>query len=198
MANVDRPSGFKPVGYLNGAPFQGKTNLYHVSAEDATLIGVGDLVVLDGTGDNATGIRNVTRAAANGVCVGVMVGVVHETPDNLGRNHRPASTAMYVMVADDPNLIMEANEDASTSTIAVAQVGLNFNFIVAAANSTTGMSAMEVDSETGDTTNTLPLRLIGFVRSPDNEFGATATANAKVLVGFNTHQYRSNTGSTGV
>lgn len=195
MANVDRPSGFKPVSMRGGSPWNGKMGIYHVHADDATIIGIGDLVVLDGSADSVEGIPNVTRAAADGVCVGVMMGVVRTDPDNLGRNHRPASTAQYILVADDPDIVMEANEDAVGGALAVASIGLNVNFVVAAAGTLTGISGMEVDSNTAATTNTLPLRFLGFVRSPDNEF---AVANAKVLVAFNTHQYRSNTGSTGV
>lgn len=198
MANTDRVHGFKPVKMLTGGPWNGRVNLYHVHAQNATIIGIGDLVVLTGTADNTTGVANVEQMAASEVPVGVVIGVQYENASNLERQHVAATTETYVLVADDPNIIMEVQEDAVTSTIAVAQVGQNFNIIVAAASTVTGLSGMEVDSESGDTVNTLPLRLHGFVRSPDNEFGATATANAKVLVSFNTHQYKAGTGTTGL
>ena len=194
MANVSRITGFRPRGYQLGAAFTGKVTAYYVSATDATLIGVGDLVKLDGTVD-ADGVPAVTRAAANGVCVGPVVGVQYTTPDNLSRQYRPALTAMYVLVSDDPNIIMEAQEDAVGGALAAASVGLNVNFVVADASTVTGQSQMQVDTNTADTTNTLPLRIVGFIQSPENEVGV---ANAKVLVAFNTHQYKSGTGSTGI
>lgn len=193
MANVSRLRGFRPVKMLSGAPWNGKVTRYYVAAADATLIGVGDLVVLDGTADT-NGVAAVTRAAANGVCVGPVVWV-EPNPSDLTKQYRVASTAAYVYVADDSNIIMEAQEDADTSTIATSQTGANFNFVVADASTVTGMSGMQVDSNTGATTNTLPLRLMGFVLDSENEPGV---ANAKVLVMFNTHQYKSNTGSTGI
>lgn len=194
MANVSRIFGFRPRANQRGAVSSVKLNRYYVQAADATLIGVGDLVKLDGSVD-ADGIPAVTRAAANNVCVGPVVGVEYTTPDNLSRQYRPALTAMYVLVADDPDVVMEAQEDAVGGALAAASVGLNVNFVVADASTVTGQSQMQVDTNTADTTNTLPLRIVGFVQSPENEVGV---ANAKVLVAFNTHQFKSNTGSTGV
>lgn len=194
MANVSRIFGFRPRANQLGAVSSVKINRYYVQATDATLIGVGDLVKLDSSVD-ADGVPAVTRAAANNVCVGPVIGVEYTTPDNLGRQYRPALTAMYVLVADDPNIVMEAQEDAVGGALAAATVGLNVNFVVADASTVTGQSQMQVDTNTADTTNTLPLRIVGFIQSPENEVGS---ANAKVLVAFNTHQYKSNTGSTGV
>jgi len=108
-----------------------------------------------------------------------------------------AAVVKYIMVADDPNLIMEVQEDADTSTVAVTQLGLNFNFVVGSGSTTTGTSAMQLDSNTGNTTNTLPLKLVGFARRVDNDL-ADASGYKKCLVKFNAHQYVSHTGSTGV
>lgn|SRR5574341_823043 len=191
MANVDRPSGFHPVGTLHGGPWNSRVNKYYVSANDATVIGVGDLVKLDGQNDSA-GIPSITQAAANEVCVGVVVGRIYTTPENLSQQHRPASTAAYMLVCDDPDVLMLSQGDG---TDVAASVGLNVNFIVAAANTTTGTSGMEVDTESAATTNTLPLRIHSFVQSPDNEVGS---ANAKLIVSFNTHQFKLATGSTGI
>lgn len=194
MANVSRVNGFRPSRYLNGAPYNGAVTRYFVTAADATAIGIGDLVVLDG-GSDAKGVRSVTRAAANGVCVGPVVGVAID-PTNLNTpQYRAASTARYVFVCDDPNILMECQEDAVGGALASNSVGLNANFIVAAASTVTGQSGMQLDSNTADTTNTLPLRIVEFIQREDNE---VAVANAKVLVGFNTHQFKANTGSTGV
>lgn len=194
MANVSRIYGFRPVKYLNGAPYTGATTKYFVTAADATAIGVGDLVVLDG-GSDGSGVRSVTRAAANGVCVGPVVSVVVSPTSLDAPQYRAASTARYVHVADDPNILMECQEDAVGGALASNSVGLNANFIVAAASTVTGLSGMQLDTNTADTTNTLPLRIVEFSSQVDNE---VAVANAKVIVGFNTHQYKSNTGSTGV
>ncbi len=38
MANSDIPTGLKPVGYLGGTPWNGKTNVYYIPATDAVLL----------------------------------------------------------------------------------------------------------------------------------------------------------------
>lgn len=198
MANVSRVNGFRPIKDQFGRPYNGATTMYYVTSGNATAIGIGDLVVLEGTTD-AAGVRCVKQAAANGVCVGPVVGVKVSggtgAPSLDAPQYVPASTGKYVYVADDPNIHMVAQEDAVGGATALTDIGQNINFIVAAASTVTGLSGMQVDSSTKDTLNTLPLRLVGFLTSPENE---VATANAKVIVAFNTHQYRSGTGSTGV
>jgi len=54
----------------------------------------------------------------------------------------------------------------------------------------TGYSGFQLDTSTKATTNTLQLRILGFVQRANNEIGA----NAKVLVGINLHQSRNTTG----
>lgn len=193
MANVSRINGFRPVKHTDGSPYSGQQNRYFVTTGYGTSIFVGDLVVLSGSAD-ADGVPGIQQAAANGVCVGVVVGF-EPNPDNLTQNHRPANTNRYAYVADAPDIVMEAQEDAVGGAMSIADVGLNVNFIVGTGSVTTGQSAMQVDTNTKDTTNTLPLRILGFVQRPDNEVGS---ANAKVLVGFNTHQFVAGTGSTGI
>lgn len=193
MANVSRINGFRPFGHMDGSPFSGKVSKYAVSAGYGTSLFVGDLVILNGSAD-ADGVPQVHQAAANGVTIGPIVWM-EPNPDNLAQPYRPANTARYVYVADEPNLVCEAQEDAVGGAISLADIGLNVNFIVGTGSTVTGQSAMQVDSNTVNTTNTLPLRLMGFVQRPDNEVGS---ANAKMLVSFNTHQYKATTGTTGV
>lgn len=193
MANVSRINGFRPVKHMTGAPYNGQTNKYNTTTGDATSLFIGDLCVIQGTAD-ADGIMNVKRAAANGVAVGV-VQSIEPDPTNLALTHRSASTQRYVYVADSPDLVMEVQEDGVGTVLATTSVGLNINIIVGTGSTITGQSAMQLDSDSADTVNTLPLFIVGFVQRPDNEVGS---ANAKVLVTFNTHQYKATTGVTGV
>lgn len=192
MANVSRVNGFRPLKDTFGRPYNGGTTMYYVTAGNATAIGIGDLVVLEGTTD-VNGVRCVKQAAANGVCVGPVVGIKVTPGASLDApQYVAALTGKYVYVADDPNILMVAQ---SNSVQALTDIGQNVNFVVAAASTITGLSAMQVDYNTKDTTNTLPLRLVGFLQAEDN---TPAALYNKVIVAFNTHQYRSNTGSTGV
>ena len=208
MANTSRPFGFKPVKHQNGSPYNGQCNIYAVATDEGTAIFVGDLVKINGGGlGNYTA---VSRGAANNVMVGVVVGVIPKGMDpaygkmsanSMTLDHPAAAfvpatdgTVRYVLVADDPEIVMEAQADDDTSTIVATQLMANFNVVATAGTTTTGVSNMQVDSNTGATTNTLPLQLVGFPNRVDNEVGST---NQKVLVKFNTHQYKATTGVTG-
>lgn len=204
MANVNRVNGFRPVKSGTGAPYNGQANLYFIPSTDSTAVFVGDLVGLAGSA-SADGYPTVAQHAANGVPVGVVVGFLPEnvTPGSIsnGRTpnldtpgHRLASTNRYVLVADDPGLIMEAQEDAVGGALAVTNIGQNVQVVVGSGSTVTGTSGMQVDSSTAATTSTHELRLVGFVNRPDNEIG---NANAKVHVAFNKHQYNS-VGTTGI
>lgn len=192
MANVSRVNGFRPIGHTTGAPWNGKVTKYAILAADGTATFVGDLVKLSGTAD-ADGVASVAQAAAGNTPIGPIVWM-EPNPDNLTQNYRTASTLRYVYVADSPDLVMEAQEDAVGGAMAITDVGLNVDAIVGAGSTTTGQSGMQIDTSTKNTTSTLVLRILGFIQRPDNEVGV---ANAKIKVAFNVHQYGS-VGTTGV
>lgn len=204
MPNANRVNGFRPVKSGTGAPYNGQANLYFIPSTDGTATFIGDLVKLAGSA-SADGYPTVAQSAANDVSVGVVVGFLPEnvTPGSIGNGRTPnldtpyyrlASTNRYVLVADDPGIIMEAQEDAVGGALAVTNIGQNVQVVVGAGSTVTGASGMQVDSSTAATTSTHELRLVGFVNRPDNEIG---NANAKVHVAFNKHQYGS-VGTTGI
>lgn len=168
MANVSRINGFRPVKYLNGAPWNGQYNKYYVQSSDGTALFVGDLVKFDG-GADSNGVPSVTKALASdnsstgSVCVGVIVGFEPLYTNLNTPVYRAASTARYVYIADDPMLLFEAQEDGVGGALATTSVGLNANLIASNAGSTTtGASGMEVDTSTAATTAGLVLRIVGF------------------------------------
>lgn len=196
MANTDSAFGLKPVAYRSGKPYNGAANKYYIPATDATAVYVGGLVKLAGSAD-ANGIPTVTgNVSAGNVVVGVVVGVdpvEGVSSINLDRTYRPASTAMYVWVADDPEVVFECQEDGDTTPIAAASVGLNATLINLTSGSTsTGRSSMEIDSTTVATTATLDVQILRLAQKPDNAIGAYA----KWLVKLNNHQFVD--GATGV
>lgn len=193
MANVSRVNGFRPVKHLNGSPYNGQANWYYIPSTDSTAVFVGDLVKLAGSA-SADGYPTVAQAAASDTkIIGVVVGLKPD-PTNLNVPiYRAASTNRYVLVADAPDIIYEAQEDAVGGAAAAADIGLNCDVIVGAGSTTTGASGMQIDTSTKATTSTLPLRLVGFVDRIDNEIGS---ANAKMLVMINSHGLNS-VGTTG-
>ena len=107
-----------------------------------------------------------------------------------------AGAAGYILVADSPDVVMEVEADTS-ATPAAADVGLNVSH-TNLANSLTRTSATvsspaAINTTTKATTSTLNFRILGFVQRVDNEIGASA----KLLVGFNRHQYNG-VGTTGI
>lgn len=205
MANVDRPRGFVPVKDLNGSPWNGAVNPYLCEASNA--IYVGDVVYLTGdsgdagvvvngidvegiaTIDRVTTVTDVTQKP-----VGVVVGFL-PLATNLALNYKAAdATKRIALVADDPNTIFEVQEDADTTPIAAASIGLLTDYTLTAGNTATGLSGMELDSNAVATTVTLTVRVLGLSKRPDNAFNTAGAGsdNAKFLVKFNVHAYAPN------
>ena len=208
MASVSRINGFRPVKSITGAPYNGQANVYFLDAGDSSVVMVGDAVKLAGDARAATGVPTVTRVSgATDIPVGVVVGFLFtgvgdaaNIPPVTDLNtpiYRRASTARYVLVADDPNLIYET-QYAGTSVAAAtitANVGLNGQFVVTAGNTTSGTSGMQLDSAGLATTATLPLKIVGFPNRPDNIPGDTYFS---YYVKLNSSTLATGTGSAGV
>jgi hypothetical protein len=197
--------GFKPVKHLNGSAYNGQANMYVVGG--AVTLVPGDVVMLEGTG-HASGLSTVTIAAATSVPVGVVVGVINTKFDPLlGKmttgavsldTPQTATQGSYILVADAPDLICETE----IATYAQADVNLNFELVPTTYNTTTGASNMKI-IQNGNT-QADPYRMIGVVQRDDYVSGSTyarpvdGDTNVKVLVTFNTHQYKGSTGVAGV
>jgi len=175
MANLDRPTGFSPVKNLNGSPWNGKGNIYYIPATDGTATFIGDAVKSAGSAD-ATGMYpTVAQAAASEAIRGVIIGFgldpyIMVNPDNLNMKYRLASTAMYCLVVDDPFVIFEIQEDSVANYIAATMVGLSTDIVVGSGSTTTGKSAMELDSS--DTATAAgQCKILRAVNRPDNALG---------------------------
>ena len=205
MANVSRVNGFRPVMHIDGSPWNGQVTRYFASASDATAIYQGDLVKLSTASDTQgqTVIPGVTSlggtpgvakfvAGTDSAAVGVAVGFTINPLNLNSPQYRPASTAMYVLVADAPDTVFEVQY---TGTIAATSFNKNANVTDAGGSAVTGQSGETVDGTTVATTATLPLRIHGAVQKVDNDITA---ANPKVLVYINNHQLNAGTGSAGV
>ena len=211
MANVNRPSGFTPVQYLNGAPWNGQARLYSIIATYGTALYIGDPVVSSGTAD-ANGIAGINIGAGSGALRGVIVGLfdsgsatapVSGSSSGFSSNpnlvYRPASHAnvWYAMVADDPNLIFEIQEESNGTALVATQVGLNQISLVGTGNGfISGWLLRSSTGATPATTETLQLRLLGLAQKPagTNVFGAYA----KWLVQINVHELGHGLGAAGV
>jgi hypothetical protein len=181
MANADAPRGLAPYGYRNGKPYTGAANKYHVPASDETALLINDPVKLAGSADATGRYATVTRAAAGDPILGVVVGIDAPLADST--IYRVASVATYVLIADDPDLIFEIQEDSAGGALTANSVGLNADLVAGTGSTFTGMSGFELDSSTADTTASLDFQIIGLSPREDNVLGT----NAKWLVKPNNH-----------
>jgi hypothetical protein len=109
----------------------------------------------------------------------------------IGASVAYAASGEYCQVADHPDQLfyMQADEDDIADQDAI---GLNYEIVPTAADSTYRISRMELDSDSGNTTETLPLMLMDIDRRADNEFGEFVDCVVKI----NNHQLANK--STGV
>lgn len=203
MANIDAPKGFVPIRHLNGSPWNGQTRAFLIPSTDATAVFVGDLVKIAGSAGTAGTVVNgldcegmqtcalATASTTGQDLIGAVVGFLPD-PTALSNKYRLASTNRIALVAADYDVVYEVQEDAVTSNLAAADVGLNIPYSTTAGNTTTGVSKMAIISNSKATTSTLPLKILGLVKRPDVAFGLASTDKAKFEVMLNTSIYAPN------
>jgi hypothetical protein len=188
MANIDKAFGLRPIGNLSATGAQ-KQYGYQIADNQAGTIFQGDLVVLTG------GFISKFLPASHSAAVGVFNGCNYNDP-TTGKptfsNFYPGSVnitsgQISADVLDDPNQLFLVQCDAG---FVAADVGKNADVIGTGGSTTSGISAMELNSSTLATTAALNLKVVGLYNDVNNEFGT----NAVVVVKINEHVY----GSTGV
>ena len=206
MANANIPRGLVPKRHINGSPYNGQHQLFLIPSSDGTAVFVGDVVKTAGTagaagvfvnGVNCEGVQAVIRVATGATgqdIVGVVVGF-YPDPTNLNLRYRVASTNRLVMVCTDPTVVYEVQEDAVTTPLAAADIGLNISFSTTAGSITTGVSGIQLISAAKAVSAVLPLKLLGLAKREDNAFntGGAGTDPAKFEVLFNTGLLMPNT-----
>lgn len=181
MANVASARGLRVAGPLLGS------HIYAVAATYATAMYIGDPVIQTGSGNQ---VVVATLGSTNSMC-GAIVGVYdsNKVPGiqlSTGEraNYKPASTAAYVLVADDPRQVFIAQTDTGVYTI--ADCGANASMASAAGSTVSGQSGWVIAAGTASSTGTTEqLRLIREVDRADN---TTGLANTDWYVFINYHQ----------
>ena len=143
--------GFRPIQDQQSNDHTGKVQTFHVAATHATLLAVGDAVVLTGTADANTGIAGVDKAVGTegtpGLITGVIIGIGPNYSD-LEQAGLPASTAGFVQVETDPYTLFEV--ETSNGATAITDVGTNVDIVATAASASGGLanSNMTIDAGT--------------------------------------------------
>ena len=191
--NKDIVKGFTPVGLISGGSYHGKLRRVSFAAADSTACFIGDFVKLTANADAAGTTPVVAQSGVGDISVGVLVSLEPDTTDEgtlSAANYRRASTLRYGQVAWGPDVLYSCQEDSVGNSMPITDAGLNCDVIIAAGNTTTGASGMELDSTTAATTNTLALRL----HAVENKVGNKLGDNADWLVSINLSDDRSTTG----
>ncbi len=167
MANTNNPNGARPYGAVK--------SLRKYVASAATYPGDFMKLKSDGT---------IEAAGATDACIGVAM------------SYASASNAqnLEVLVADDPDQLFIIQSDGAEVS---AQTAINLNYAINAAspNTTYKQSREQLDASTGDTTATLPLKLLALLGEVKKDaFGV----GAECVVAINNHQLKGGTGTLGV
>lgn len=186
MANTDSAFGMRPVRHRSGACYTGACNTYVVPASDATALFIGDPVVKAGSSSGKYATVTRATAGATNQITGVVVGFV-PTPSIVSNGYRLASTLATVLVADDPGLLFEVQEDSAGGSVAAGSIGLNANLVAGSGNTYSHLSGFELDSSTAAADATYQLTIHGWADRADN---AEASTNSKLLVSINLHTER--------
>lgn len=201
MANANAARGLIPYRKFDGSYYTGGANIYYVPAAYATALYIGDPVDIVSGSNDANGIPAVQLGVVGSPIIGAMVGIVDGGEPIVGVTrdlsiYHPASTAQYILVSDDPNLIYWIQDDASAQARAPKlYAGRNANMVSGAGSTTTGFSGWQLASSTVATTSTLDLNVLRPLPQVDNAVGATAntSTNSKWLVKLNNFRFANQT-----
>uniref|UniRef100_A0A6H1ZLN7 Putative structural protein n=1 Tax=viral metagenome TaxID=1070528 RepID=A0A6H1ZLN7_9ZZZZ len=178
LASTDAPFGFIPYGNVLSA------NIYAIVTAYGTAVYTGDAAEIGGTAITTKlygTIQNmqVEETGAAGSMLGAVLALFDST--GMPASYIASSTtgdstvAGYALVADHPLQKYLVAENGVTSSIVVANIGLNVDGVSTHAGDTnTGRSKMEIDSNTVADTATLAWKLLGV--HPDDTISAAGTA----------------------
>lgn len=208
MASTSSPYGLQPRNLLGGQSFAGSTRMYAIPSGYAVNVQYGDPVLITNTGstrgtlarfNSTTTATTVTSTGGGFGFVGVFMGITYTDPvfGRIFRQNYPTglvASDIMAYVADDPDQLFVVQADGSLGQTAL---GCNASLIQtrAGVNDPNRISGVGLQASSIATTNTLPLRIVGFVDGPDSAIGDSFT---DVIVRINTHFHRTgNTGSAG-
>ncbi len=195
---TNKPNGLMPRRYLNGSPWNEATNAYPIASAYATAIYQYDPVIT--LADGTIGI-GVAGSPCRGVFMGCQFIDTSGTLQNLP--YWPAAQAVFqaanatAFIMDDPNVVFTMQEtngsSAAGTPLALADVGLNINFVIGAGAAPDYISQTSINNTTENTTPTLNMKILGLTPYPGNVVGNFANWD----VTWNTHQLKS-VGTDGV
>ena len=171
MANPDRAYGFKPWG-----PLLAVKHLQKDAA--AAAFGINDVVL---------------QTTDGGVDVAAAAGTISNTV-GVSLEYSATGTAGRVMLAIDPDQIMQAQDDGASDTTVLADLGETGDSTFTTLNTTTKVSTQELDTSTFDASGVNQFLLLDILIS-DNTDGTTNALgdNGDYIVQWAAHRRGSST-----
>ena len=208
MANTNAPRGLIPYRRFTGEPYNSPGNIYYIPSTYATALYVGDPLAFVSAGADLQGIPSCQIATAgNGTdtpigtygWIGSMQGVIPGGEPQIAVTrdlpvYHQASTAQYILVADDPDTLFYAQENgnmggASPAAGSVPGPGKNVDLVSGTGSTVTGYSGWVLGSASLST-SALQAKVIRMLEQSDNALGT----NAKWLVRNNLNQITAQAG----
>jgi hypothetical protein len=194
MANKDAAFGLRPIGKVGQNKDNQGLSEYNIAANSSAIY-QNDTVQFLATG--YIGVADTTTAVLLGSLNGVFyTDIANQKP--RWANHLAASNAatdIVGFVSDDP---YERFEVQSSTTLAIADIGLNANIVYAAGSSPNFVSKVEVDTTSGNmVSSTAQFRVVGVTKDIQNSELSNVTtyaANVNVVGIINEHFLKSTTG----
>jgi hypothetical protein len=194
MANKDAAFGLRPIGKVGQNRDNQGLSEYNIAANSSAIY-QNDTVQFLATG--YIGVADTTTAVLLGSLNGVFyTDIANQKP--RWANHLAASNAatdIVGFVSDDP---YERFEVQSSTTLAIADIGLNANIVYAAGSSPNFVSKVEVDTTSGNmVSSTAQFRVVGVAKDIQNSElsnDTTYAANVNVVGIINEHFLKSTTG----
>lgn len=211
MANQNAPHGFSLTASRQSNDYNAQCHMYEVPSTDATFTyAIGDPVqTIGGTTGGSDlsnpwgtfGIAQVSKCPSAGAATmlarGIVVGIFRN-PFALDYTIVPLTKTQnyYIMVHDDPYGQYEIQGDNAGATTATwvgqnAQCNLT-NAQTFAAPGFNGLSNVSLNTASILSTNTLPLKIMGF----SQQVNLTNGAFIPMIVTWNTHELKTATGTT--
>jgi hypothetical protein len=165
MANKDAAFGLRPIGKVGQNKDNQGLSEYNIAANSSAIY-QNDTVQFLATG--YVGVADTTTAVLLGSLNGVFYTDIADQKPRWA-NHLAASNAatdIVGFVSDDP---YERFEVQSSTTLAIADIGLNANIVYAAGSSPNFVSKVEVDTTSGNmVSSTAQFRVVGVAKDIQN------------------------------
>lgn len=196
MPATSTPYGMEFVQTISAAPTNLAVRQFNIDPTNATQMFTGDVAKMLGTGYVDKDVGTVANTP-----IGVFTGFEYTsavTRQRLQAPYFPGFSAtittdpIWASVCDDPFALYSIQGDAAFASLVLAQgaLGANASITQGAGSTQFGRSRNSLTVGTIAVTATFPLRIIDFVRTPDNVlYNATTPQYVQFLVRFNTHAY---------